>query len=165
MNMKRCLTALLIIGGAAIAPPTLGETPRGIGNNNPFNIEETHETWKGQIACPDLRFVCFSHVRYSIRAATFVLHSYHHRHGIVHLSDVMARWAPHHENPTEAVYAFVSNELRGSGRVGPNNLYRLLEAIIHIENGIQPYSREMIRREVRNALEERESNLVWFVID
>lgn len=180
-----CITALVSLftlapvgsslAGSTSPSPTLqtiqlerdGEAslPRGIRNNNPGNIVANEIKWRGQRSrCSDPRFVCFTSPRYGIRAMALILYSYHHSHSIDSIEGVIERWAPPEENPTEALTAFVRASLEGASRVGPDNLYLLLEALIEAENGIQPYNRQLIKQVVKDAYSGRDYNDAWFIV-
>lgn len=154
VTFKRLVAAMLIAGVCLTAAPAFSE-PRGIRNLNPGNIEKNAIRWKGQVACSDARFVCFDSPVNGIRAMAIVLYSYHHVHGIVHLEDVIDRWSPPRENDTEALQAALSSLLGTAYTIGPENIHRLVKALIRIENGIQPYTDETIQRGIRNALSSR----------
>lgn len=136
--------------------------PRGIRNNNPLNIRKSSIDWRGEIECSDNEFECFTTAGHGLRAAAIILHTYHHEHDVNTVRGVVERWAPPNENDTEAVYAAVSDQLEGVSRVGPANLYRLLQALVWIENGEQPYSRKVFEEAITNALSDRDSDDAWF---
>lgn len=121
-------------------------TPRGIRNNNPGNIE-TGANWQG-LADPasDGRFCKFTKPVYGIRAIARILITYRDRHGIRTIHDAIARWAPpEDDNPTVAYANHVAAKV-GVGPHEPVDLGRyevarpLVEAIILHENGQQPYT-------------------------
>lgn len=73
--------------------------PRGIRNNNPLNIRRTRTQWKGMTQRQtDPAFCQFSEMRYGLRAAFIVLHTYVARHHLNTLRKVILRWAPPPEN-------------------------------------------------------------------
>jgi hypothetical protein len=73
--------------------------PRGIRNNNPLNIRRTRTQWKGMTQRQtDPAFCQFSEMRYGLRAAFIVLHTYVTRHHLNTLRKVIGRWAPPPEN-------------------------------------------------------------------
>ncbi|PKF77327.1 structural protein P5 [Vibrio sp. vnigr-6D03] len=80
--------------------------PRGIRNNNPLNIEyNKNNQWTGQTGVEVLgRFATFSHMKYGIRAGAKLINNYMTRYGLVTVFDIINRWAPDHENPTN-IYA------------------------------------------------------------
>ena len=73
--------------------------PRGIRNNNPLNIRRTGTRWKGMASRQtDPAFCQFSEMRYGLRAAFIVLHTYVTRYHMTTLQQVIRRWAPPMEN-------------------------------------------------------------------
>lgn len=126
----------------------------GIRQNNPGNIRWNSETkWMGQQVDPGEKgFVVFTSPYWGIRAMAKVLLNYQLRHGLKTIREFIIRWAPPSENNTEAYVADVDKlvaavekftsvnpdevyDLRNDG-----NLLSLIEAIIHHENGEQPYT-------------------------
>jgi hypothetical protein len=125
-------------GGAAVT----FHKPRGIRNNNPGNLRRTADRWDG--LAPDQRdpdFFTFSDMRYGLRALGVLLLNYQRRHGLNTVHKIVARFAPSHENPTDAYIANVARALN----VGPNEpidvakrLPELMRAIVIQENGAAP---------------------------
>lgn len=117
--------------------------PRGIRNNNPGNIE-WGDPWQGLVTTPtDKRFAQFTAAVYGIRALARVLISYYDKHNINTVALAIARWAPAHENDTNAYAAQVARAV-GVAPTTPLNFqdYKVLrpmvEAIIRHENGSGP---------------------------
>lgn len=130
---------------------TQGRT-RGIRNNNPGNIDR-HEgtTWAGMDPdqSADSRFVVFEHPQDGIRAMARVLRNYQRIHRLNTLTQMINRWAPPNENNSQAYVNAVSREtgLPANEPINLNDdavLSRLLAAIIHHENGSQPYDDQTI---------------------
>ncbi|MAA87919.1 MAG: structural protein [Haliea sp.] len=127
-------------GFAPLRPGVDQGLPRGIRNNNPGNIRATGTQWAGQVG-RDPDFVVFSDPVYGIRAMVRILRSYRAR-GIVSMGDIIATWAPPHENDTQGYVAFVERET-GLGRrqtIGEAEYPALIGAITRKENSINPYS-------------------------
>lgn len=125
--------------------------PRGIRNHNPGNIEYSPATkWQGLADPPtDGRFCRFKAPAWGIRALARVLITYQDKHGLNTVRKIVTRWAPPVENNTTA---YVNAVARRVG-VGPDmpisvhdyeTLAPLAEAIIHHENGKQPYDKATI---------------------
>lgn len=151
---------LLVAAGDAFATES-----RGFRNNNPGNIEKTTQGWVGKSTeCDDPRFECFEDTRYGVRALVLVLHTYHHRHNISDLEGLVHRWSPPHENPSEAIQGSLRGLLPGVDTIGPDNLYKLVQAIILLENGYNPLDDNYVQEVVRDVLSIRASNDVWFSI-
>lgn len=76
--------------------------PRGIRNCNPLNIRLSAISWQGQVSpSADHSFVEFESVDYGIRAAFVLIRTYIEKYHLVHVHDVIARWAPPSENNTD----------------------------------------------------------------
>ena len=118
--------------------------PRGIRNNNPGNLENNGIDWVGLSASQtDSRFYQFTEPKYGIRALARVLKTYESKYGLNTVRGIINRWAPDHENNTEAYVNHVASVLK----VDPDQsipvsayLVPLTEAIILHENGMNPYS-------------------------
>ena len=132
--------------------------PRGIRNNNPLNIERTgRDRWVGMAdAQTDPRFLVFQAPEWGIRAAALILQRYQDRHGCRSIREIIARWAPPHENPSDAYAAAVARAV-GVGLDDPVDVqdYRIarpmIEAMIRQENGCQPYPSHVIDEGLRRA--------------
>lgn len=81
-------------------PPVL---PRGIRNNNPGNIRLTATRWKGQRSFQfDPAFVEFDTPVMGLRALMRLLLTYHAKYGLDTVTALINRYAPPHENATDA---------------------------------------------------------------
>lgn len=140
---------------AAIAPAKAvpaspsPKIPRGIRNHNPGNIERQADVrWQGAAAdqSSDPRFVVFEAPRWGIRAIARILITYQDKHNLRTVEGVINRWAPPIENNTSGYAALVRKRLGDLAPNSPIDIYdyatahELVEAIIHTENGVQPYS-------------------------
>lgn len=133
---------------ANVTDAALASLPRGIRNNNPGNIEflPAGRAWRGQIGS-DGRFGIYDTPASGVRAIGQQLLKYA-RGGIDNVRELISKWAPGHENPTDA---YVLNVAAGIG-VGPSdridvraNLPALAGEIIRQENGMQPYAASDLR--------------------
>lgn len=126
--------------------------PRGIRNNNPGNIEYGNfAANQGAIGREEQgRFAVFKDAQAGIDALVALLRSYMSR-GVDTVRAIIAKYAPAAENNTEAYVANVAKRI-GIGadqKLDPRNTQQLagvVDAIIRVENGKNPYSREMIDR-------------------
>lgn len=130
------------------------QQPRGIRNNNPGNIEyNTRNQWRGQTGS-DGRYAIFDTPQNGIRAMAIVLRTYMTTHNLTTIREVINRWAPPTENLTGA-YATAVSQRTGIGLDEPLSYGRdvvpLVKAIIHHENGYQPYSDDVINAGVNAA--------------
>lgn len=120
--------------------------PRGIRNNNPLNIEfNASNQWDGQTGT-DGRFATFTTPFYGIRAAARLLKNYGKLYQATTVRAIVARWAPAVENNVEA---YVNSVVKRSGLFPDMHLTEtdypaLIAAMIHHENGQQPYSMALI---------------------
>jgi hypothetical protein len=144
-------------------------TPRGIRNNNPGNIDfNKANQWQGQKGIepgPNGRFAVFDTPENGIRALGKLLINYRGKDGmpgvggpgIDTVRETINRWAPAKENNTEAYIQAVSRKLG----VQPNDKIDITKeatlrvfviSIIEHENGMQPYSVDIINEGIRRAL-------------
>ncbi|MFC3031355.1 virion protein [Pseudoalteromonas fenneropenaei] len=121
-------------------------TPRGIRNNNPLNIK-TGENWLG-LAGSDGPFVVFATSGHGIRAAGRILRTYSERHKRRTIRSIIERWAPPSENNTNAYIQFVAHKtgLDADRQLTLDDYPKLLDAMIQMENGQQPYSLNEIKQ-------------------
>lgn len=143
--MKHWQLAALAVGVLALMKSS---APRGIRNNNPGNIRAVDGvTWQGQIGADNAGFIVFDTAENGLRALARVLRTYRDKHGLQTVAGIINRWAPTNENNTESYIQAVSQSL-GVGVNQPLSLGQypaLVAAIIHHENGQQPYSAELIQ--------------------
>lgn len=161
MDVKRFLTSnwpvvliglfVLIGGGVAVAKIT-----RGVRNNNPGNIRKG-EKWQGLAPSQtDADFAQFISSYWGIRALAKTLKTYQSKHGLTTIAGIVARWAPPNENDTGAYIASVAKRtgLDKDAPVDFNNpltLAAVTRAIIHHENGFNPYQDTEVLSAVRGA--------------
>lgn len=134
---------ILAIGVGLMMISSKLNMPRGIRNNNPGNLENNGIPWNGLSSTQtDARFYQFVDSKFGIRALARVLKTYESKYGINTVRGIINRWAPAHENNTDAYINHVASVLK----VGPDEpfpvsayLVPLTEAIILHENGVQPY--------------------------
>lgn len=159
--MKRETKNLLVAAGLLAAFAGIGtgvyKMTRGIRNNNPGNIRRTSDKWRGLAAeQTDPEYFVFSDPVYGIRAMAKLLRNYNSRYGLTTLTDIISRWAPPSENPTNNYIEFASRST-GVPENAPFNfdddqdLAQLIKAIIKFENGQNPYSTNMILKGIELA--------------
>ncbi len=140
---------LLIIGGGAV----VYKLTRGIRNNNPGNIRKTGIKWQGlapaeQQTDPD--FAVFIAPEWGIRAMVKDLRG-DWREGKRTVEALINEWAPPVENDTGSYVRAVASAL-GVTPDAPLNLddtatlTALVASIIRHENGVQPYSADVLAR-------------------
>lgn len=128
--------------------------PRGIRNNNPCNLR-LGQQWQGMAdEQADPAFVQFKAPEWGIRAACVILKAYETKHDISTIRGAINRWAPPSENDTDAYVSAVAQEC-GEGPDDTVSLTVLLPmlvpAIIRHENGVQPYSDDIIAKGIALA--------------
>jgi hypothetical protein len=127
-------------------------TPRGIKNNNPGNIRKSDIRWQGKVVGTDPAFESFSSPEYGIRAMGRILRSYQ-RDGFDTVAEMIDRWAPPVENNTNAYVNAVAQAIGLAPHdkvdlADRDRLTRLLKAIVHHENGQQPYTDLVFERAI-----------------
>jgi len=110
-----------------------------------MNIRLSKDKWKGLAPEQhDPAFFQFSAAVYGIRAAVVILRNYQKKYGLNTVSSIINRWAPGLENDTDAYIRAVASDMK-VGAEQPLDLSdhvtlrALVSAIIHHENGMQPY--------------------------
>ncbi|EPO5275717.1 hypothetical protein ACUBZR_003393 [Citrobacter braakii] len=134
-----------------------GDGARGIRNNNPGNLEFSKTNpWAGQTG-DDGRFAKFETPEHGIRALGRNLLSYQ-RQGIDTVNDIINRWAPPDDNNNTSAYIEAVCAQLGVtpdqplDASNPDTLKALCAAIIHHENGSQPYSDQQLSTGVSAAI-------------
>jgi len=121
-------------------------TPRGIRNNNPGNIEwiaDAARRWRGMVN-KDGRYGVFDTPANGVRAIGGELRA-NFRRGQNTIREIIGEWAPPSENDTSSYMRAVAGALGLDPVTGvdlPLSSQRIPElaaAIIHHENGVQPY--------------------------
>jgi TP901 family phage tail tape measure protein len=134
-----------------IDPDSLNGTskaPRGIRNNNPGNIEAGSFTARMGAIGSDGRFAIFDNIQKGLAALATLLRSYARR-GINTIGSIISRFAPPGENNTGSYISSVAKRLGiGTNSVlnlaDPTQLSKLMDSIIRVENGRNPYSMELL---------------------
>lgn len=139
---------------------------RGIRNNNPGNIERNKGTrWQGmsEDQSSDPRFVVFDSPKWGVRAMARILITYQDKRrardgsDIDSIQEIVDRWAPSHENPSDAYAQFIARQINRAADDETLDVYDyhtmrgLVRAIIKFECGAQPYSEKIIDNGLRLA--------------
>nr|WP_305880531.1 structural protein [Vibrio cholerae] len=143
--------------------------PRGIRNNNPGNIEDKGTAWRGRTG-NDGRFIIFDSPVNGIRAMYRTLMTYRNKYvgelgiggaGFDSVGEIIRRWAPpvgsfngvEYRQNTQAYINHVCKILNCSenDRLPLDKYPELIKAIIKHENGLQPYSDEVIHAGIAAA--------------
>lgn len=145
------------VTGSRRAVSAGGDGARGIRNNNPGNLEFSKSNpWAGQTG-DDGRFAKFETPEHGIRALGRNLLSYQ-RQGLDTVNDIINRWAPPDDNNNTSAYIEAVCAQLGVtpdqplDASNPDILKALCAAIIHHENGSQPYSDQQLSTGVSAAI-------------
>ncbi len=135
---------LLLLGGGGVAVYNM---TRGLRNNNPGNIRKNSTQWQGLAPTQtDSDFFQFVSPEYGIRALMVTLNTYMTKYSLNTVRGIISRWAPPSENDTDAYIAAVSNDtgVGADETLSVADIPDIAQAIIKHENGIQPYSADVI---------------------
>jgi len=129
-------------------------TPLGVRNNNPGNVRDTGTQWQG-LTGADAGFCVFDTPQNGIRCLAKVLIAYQAKHGLTTLRQMIGRWAPESENDTDAYLDHVCQACSASPdnpyTLTPSRLTTLVNAIIKHENGVNPYTPQVVQQGVDAA--------------
>ncbi|MGK2829248.1 hypothetical protein ACSI5F_03965 [Ralstonia pseudosolanacearum] len=122
--------------------------PRGIRNNNPGNLNFVGQAGATREAGPNGRFAVFQSAEAGLQALAHQLRLYAQR-GINSVRAIISKFAPPSENNTQAYIDSVSKRLGVDSNASlnlndPHMAQGLMDAIIRVENGKNPYSTEQI---------------------
>jgi len=127
------------------------KVPRGLRNNNPFNIIDSKTKWQGESdKNDDPKFEEFEDMVIGIRAGMVILRSYMLKYKLNTISKIINRFAPTVENDTKAYIEAVAKRT-GFGKdqkltFDKYTICRLTEAICHHENGGDYITTEQINK-------------------
>ncbi|SKA76043.1 structural protein [Enterovibrio nigricans] len=126
--------------------------PRGIRNHNPGNLEDNNTPWLGR-AGNDGRYLIFTRPEYGLRALYKVLLTYRYKYNVNTVEGILHRWAPPVENDTNAYVKHVAQKLGVLPHtpLSMEDYPALVKAIVLHENGVQPYSDEVIAHAIALA--------------
>lgn len=111
---------------------------KGIRNNNPGNIKNTSIPWKGVVVGHGGTFEQFQHIGYGLRALITNLQTYHNE-GTQTIKDIISKWAPPSNNPTQQYIKVVSNQVGVPAdkkiKFSQSNVFSMTRAIVDVECG------------------------------
>lgn len=130
----------------------MNKTPRGIRNNNPGNIRYVGTQWRGLVG-DDGAFCIFDTPENGIRAIAKVLTTYGKR-GLNTIGEIIPVWAPSTENDTQSYIDAVCTDCHRNAdqTLSKEDWPDFIAAIIHHENGQQPYTQDQINAGIVAAL-------------
>ena len=149
--MKELILGVAIVGILLASKKRIFEssTVRGIRNNNAGNIRASRaDTWDGQTGIDDAGFAIFKSPEWGIRALGKLLLNYEKLHGLNTVAGIIGRYAPTNENDTDSYINSVAKKIgldSHTSFIVADYLPELMNAIIRHENGINPYSDELIK--------------------
>lgn len=109
--MKSLGLNLVLLG--AISAMLLSSIPRGVRNNNPGNIRKNPNfKWEGEIGKDSKGFAQFSNPVYGFRAMAKLIKNYHANYDLHTIRDIIYRYAPPNENPSDNYVSFVSTAIK-----------------------------------------------------
>ena len=130
------------------------DLPRGIRNNNPGNIRVANNNWLGKIPIEQNTdstyvngqlqvvkdFEQFNEFKYGLRAMIKLLQNYQYNHGLMTIREIINRWAPPSENPSN-IYAMNVANAMGVGldeNIGMNRetMRPMIKQMVKSENGV-----------------------------
>lgn len=134
----------VIANAAATVGYTLGVyTPKGLRNHNPGNLRYVAAIpWNGQTGDDGSGYAVFDSDEHGVRALGHQLETYASR-GLNTVTTIISTYAPSNENDTAAYISAVAGELglNPDQSFDVNGLLpQLVAAIIHHENGVQPFA-------------------------
>lgn len=152
MNQKYWLLMAAITAAVLLSIKGSSIMTRGIRNNNPANIEDNGTPWRGRMG-NDGRFIIFDSPVNGIRALARILNTYKVKHGLNTIEGIINRFAPPVENDTNSYIAHAEKAV-GVPRnmpLTPDKYPSLIKVIIKHENGVQPYTDEVINAGIAAA--------------
>lgn len=141
------------VGGVSVS----ANTSRGIRNNNPGNLRKTNDNWKGSNGADSEGFVTFDSPQAGLRAMSLNLVNQQRKHGLNTIESIIEKYAPPNENDTQNYVNFMSKQLGVDPRQeidleNEDTLQKFTAAVILMENGLNPYSEDLIDTGVRQVL-------------
>lgn len=114
---------------------------RGLRNHNPGNIRHSISRFRGEVhPSTDAAFKQFEADEWGYRAIFVILRTYHRKHGLRTMAQMIRRWAPPTENATDRYIRSVTSltGLRAEAEIDPASravMIPLAAAISQVENG------------------------------
>lgn len=130
---------------------------RGVRNNNPGNLVASNQGWDGELTS-DGKFSRFDTPEHGIRALAKNMRTYQNKHDLNTVSQMISKFAPpedHNDTPTyiKAVAGMMGVDPKqhiDTSDVG--TLTKLVNSIITVENGSNPYTSQQISDGVLAAM-------------
>ncbi len=145
-------TTVCLISGAAIIIASMTDTaknaaarigaalPRGLRNNNPFNIRKSAIAWIGKSG-NDGAFEKFSSLELGLRAGMTNMRTHFRKYGLDTVAKLISRHAPSADGNDESAFVRTVSKAAGIGAhetIDWQNkalLARIFAAVVRVENG------------------------------
>lgn len=130
---------------------------RGVRNNNPGNLVASNQGWDGELTS-DGKFSRFDTPEHGIRALAKNMRTYQNKHDLNTVSQMISKFAPPEDHNDTATYIKAVSGMMG---VDPEQhidtsdagtLTKLVNSIITVENGSNPYTSQQISDGVLAAM-------------
>lgn len=133
---------------------------RGILNNNWGNIRISKQKWRGKLfnQTQDKSFEVFESAAYGVRALIVLLSNYYKLYNLKTIEQIINKYAPPSENATKNYIAVVAKKvglpLNTDLKLteSPENLQKVVNAIVRVENGFVPSSFNTVYNEALQLL-------------
>jgi hypothetical protein len=126
---------------AAVQAAVNSRLPRGLRNNNPFNIRKSNIKWAGKVVGTDSAFETFSTMEAGLRAGMTNMRTHYTKYGDTTLRKLINRHAPASDGNNVSAYVAAVSAATGLGpdaRVEWTDkavLARLFDRVVKVENG------------------------------
>ncbi|ECE2151950.1 hypothetical protein B8W18_06715 [Salmonella enterica] len=136
-------------GGTTTSGSIASKGVRGVRNNNPGNLVASNQGWDGELTS-DGKFSRFDTPEHGIRALAKNMRTYQNRHDLNTVSQMISKFAPPEDHNDTATYIKAVSGMMG---VDPEQhidtsdagtLTKLVNSIITVENGSNPYTSQQI---------------------
>lgn len=144
-------------GGTTTSGSIASKGVRGVRNNNPGNLVASNQGWDGELTS-DGKFSRFDTPEHGIRALAKNMRTYQNRHDLNTVSQIISKFAPPEDHNDTATYIKAVSGMMG---VDPEQhidtsdagtLTKLVNSIITVENGSNPYTSQQISDGVLAAM-------------
>ncbi|MGZ5000566.1 MAG: hypothetical protein ACXV7F_09715 [Methylomonas sp.] len=133
-----------------------GKAPRGIRNNNPGNLNYAGQSGATKESGPGGRFAVFASAEEGLEALSKQLHRWANN-GVDSIEKIISKYAPAIENDTKAYMQTIAKRM-GVSTIDhldlndPTTMAKMMNNIIHYENGANPYSAAMVHAAASNGI-------------
>lgn len=144
-------------GGTTTSGSIASKGVKGVRNNNPGNLVASNQGWDGELTS-DGKFSRFDTPEHGIRALAKNMRTYQNKHDLNTVSQMISKFAPPEDHNDTATYIKAVSGMMGvdpeqhidTGDAG--TLTKLVNSIITVENGSNPYTSQQINDGVLAAI-------------